>query len=167
MNNKVKPALIGGLVLGILSVIPLVSTCCCLWAILGGLLTSYLYVKDSPVPATTGDGAVLGAMAGVVGAVIVLIIGIPLSLLIGGAMQGWLLGMIQNMDPAQAETVRRQMEAGSTVAGAIVNALILAVLLIIFAVIGGLIGIPLFEKRKGVAPPPPPATGGGPGVYPG
>ena len=167
MNNKVKPALIGGAVLGILSVIPLVSTCCCLWAILGGLLASYLYVKDSPVPATTGDGAVLGGMAGAVGAVIALIIGIPLSLLLGASMRGMLAGWVESMDPNQAETIRRQMEAGSTVAGAIVNGLILAVLLIIFAVIGGLIGIPLFEKRKGVMPPPPPAPGGGPGGYPG
>jgi len=45
--------------------------------------------------------------------------------------------------------------------------LIMAVLLIVFSVLGGLIGIPLFEKRKGNAmPPPPPATGGGPGSYP-
>jgi hypothetical protein len=167
MNNKVKPALIGGAVLGILSVIPLVSTCCCLWAILGGLLASYLYVKDSPAPVTTGEGAVLGAMAGVVGAVIAVIIGIPLSLLIGSAMQNMLVGWVSSMDPNQADMMRRQMEAGSTVAGAIVNGLILAVLLIIFAVIGGLIGIPLFEKRKGVMPPPPPAPGGGPGGFPG
>jgi hypothetical protein len=167
MNNKVKPALIGGAVLGILSVIPLVSTCCCLWAILGGLLASYLYVKDSPVPATTGDGAVLGGMAGVVGALIALIIGIPLSLILGASMRGMFAGWVESMDPGQAEAIRRQMEAGSTVAGAIVNGLILAVLLIIFAVIGGLIGIPLFEKRKGVMPPPPPAPGRGPGGYPG
>jgi hypothetical protein len=38
------------------------------------------------------------------------------------------------------------------------------VLLVVFAVIGGLIGIPLFEKRKGggAVPPPPPAPGGAP-----
>src|SRR5688572_10869436 len=39
MDNKFKPALIGGLVTGILSVIPFVSAanlCCCLWAIVGG-----------------------------------------------------------------------------------------------------------------------------------
>ena len=43
MNNKLKPALIGGVVLGILSVIPFVSAanlCCCLWAILGGMLAT-------------------------------------------------------------------------------------------------------------------------------
>lgn len=168
MNNKVKPAIIGGVVIGILSVIPLVSTCCCLWAILGGMLASYLYVKGSPVAATTGDGAIVGALAGVVGAVIALIVGIPLSLLMGSAMSGMLTSMIESMDPSQAETMRRQMEAAQTLSGAILNGLMIAVILLIFSTLGGLVGIPLFEKRKdNLTPPPPPASGGGPGSYPG
>jgi hypothetical protein len=171
MNDKLKPALIGGVVLGLLSVIPIVSlgnVCCCLWAILGGGLASYLYVKNSPSPASVGDGAILGAMAGLIGGVITLVICIPLSLLIGSAMSGLLLSWVQSVDPNQAEMMRAQVEAGQTVAGAIINGLILAVCLVIFATIGGLIGIPIFEKRKGGAlPPPPPAPAGGPGGYPG
>ena len=83
MNNKLKPALIGGVLLGLLSAIPvvnLVNVCCCLWALIGGLLASYLYIKNSPVPASAGDGAILGALAGLVGAVIVVVIGIPIRL---------------------------------------------------------------------------------------
>jgi hypothetical protein len=34
------------------------------WAILGGMLATYLYVKNSPTPAGAGDGAVLGVIAG-------------------------------------------------------------------------------------------------------
>lgn len=171
MNNKVKPAVIGGVVLGLLSVIPFVNwvnACCCLWAIVGGLIASYLYVKNSPTPASAGDGAVVGAIAGIVGALISLIIGIPINLLMGNVMAGLITGMFENMNPEQAEMMRRQMEAGQTLPGAIVNGLITAVLLLIFAIIGGLIGIPLFEKRKGnVMPPPPPSTGGGPVGYTG
>jgi hypothetical protein len=168
MDNKVKPALIGGVVLGLLSAIPFVNfvnACCCLWAILGGLLASYLYVKNSATPASAGDGAIVGAIAGVVGALVSLIVGIPLAIASSGAMQGMLLGWIENMDPQQAEMFRRQFEAGSTVAGAIVNGLIQAVLLFIFAIIGGLIGIPLFEKRKGGPVPPPPPSGPGGAPY--
>ncbi|HEY8225839.1 MAG TPA: hypothetical protein VIG25_11205 [Pyrinomonadaceae bacterium] len=173
MNDKVKPALIGGVVLGLLSVIPLVNlgnACCCLWAILGGVLASYLYVKNSPTPASVGDGAITGAMAGAIGALISLVIGIPLSIALGGLMSGLLLSLVQNVDPGQADMMRRQMEAGQTVAGAIVNGIILAVCLVIFATLGGLVGIPLFEKRKAnVMPPPPPPAGGphGSGSYPG
>ena len=171
MDNKVKPALIGGVVLGLLSVIPFVNlgnACCCLWAIVGGVLASYLYVNNSPTPASVGDGAILGSMAGAIGGLISLVIGIPLSIALGGLMSGLLVSLFQNMDPGQAEMMRRQMAAGQTVAGAIVNGIILAVCLVVFATIGGLIGIPLFEKRKAnVMPPPPPPTGGGPGSYPG
>src|SRR6266545_2331598 len=114
MNNKLKPALIGGVVLGLLSVIPIVNwanVCCCLWAILGGLLASYLFIKKSPHPANAGDGAILGLLAGLVGAVITVIIGIPLSLLVGSAMTGLFVKLIESVDPSQAEAMRRQMEA--------------------------------------------------------
>ena len=166
MDNKVKPALIGGVVLGLLSSIPFVNfanACCCLWAIVGGIIASYLYVKNSPTPASAGDGAILGAIAGLVGALVSLIVGIPISIATSSMMQGMMLGWIESMDPRQAEMFRTQLEASSTVAGAVVNGLIQAVLLFVFAIIGGLIGIPLFEKRKGgPMPPPPPAPGGAP-----
>jgi len=159
MNNKLKPALIGGVLLGLLSAIPvvnLVNVCCCLWALIGGLLASYLYIKNSPIPARAGDGAILGALAGLVGAVIVVVIGIPISILAGGITRELLIRLIENVNPGQAEAIRIQMEAGSTIAGAIVNGIILAVLLVIFSTIGGLLGVPIFEKRKGPIPPPPP-----------
>lgn len=167
MNNKVKPAVIGGVVLGLLSAIPFVNfvnICCCLWAILGGLLASYLYVKNSPVPANAGDGAIVGAIAGAIGAVIYLVVGIPLAIVSGSAMRSIFINLMSSIDPNQADLVRRQLEAqGDNISGVIVQSLIGAVLLLVFAVIGGLIGIPLFEKRKGgTMPPPPPAPGGAP-----
>ena len=163
MNNKLKPAIIGGVVLGLLSVIPFVNwanLCCCLWALLGGALASYLYIKNSPVPATPGDGAILGAMAGVVGAVISVVIGIPVSILTSGLMIGILVRLMESVNPSQAEMMRAQIEAGQSVVGAIVNGLIVAVLLVIFSTLGGLIGIPIFEKRKRDVMPPPPQNFG-------
>lgn len=170
MNNKVKPAVIGGVVLGLLSAIPFVNwvnLCCCLWAILGGVLASYLYVKNSTVPANAGDGAVVGAIAGAVGALIYLVLGIPLALLSGPAIQGMMIRIMENLDPRQAELFRTQMElSAGQISGVIIQSLIGAVVLFVFTIIGGLIGIPLFEKRKGgTAPPPPPQSGGGPGPY--
>jgi hypothetical protein len=160
MNSKLKPALIGGVVLGILSVIPfvnIVNLCCCLWAILGGALASYLYIKSAPTPARPGDGAVVGLLAGVVGALIYVVIGIPISILMGSAMTGVMGQLMENLDPSQAEAMRRQMEASQTVVGAIINGLVMAILLVIFSMLGGLLGVPLFEKRKGMTAPPPPA----------
>lgn len=169
MNNKLKPALIGGVVLGLLSVIPFVNAvnvCCCLWAILGGMLATFLYVKNSPTPATTADGAILGGIAGLVGALISLILGIPISMAMGPTMRNFMISMVERMDPRQAEMLRQQFEAaGSDIVPVIINALILAVLLVVFSIIGGLIGVPIFEKRKATMPPPPPNTSGGPGAY--
>lgn len=168
MNNKVKPAVIGGVVLGLLSAIPfvnLVNLCCCAWAILGGLLASYLYIKNSSTPATAGDGAVIGGIAGAIGAVIYLIVGIPLGILAGAAMREVLVNLFASIDPRQAELIRTQMAAqGQSISSTIIQGFIGALLLVVFAVVGGLIGIPLFEKRKAgpMPPPPPPGPGGAP-----
>jgi hypothetical protein len=160
MNDKLKPAMIGGVFIGLLSIIPIVNlgnVCCCLWAILGGLLATYLYVKNSPVPASAGDGAILGAIAGAVGAVIVIILGIPISIIAGGITRELLIRLMESVNPSQAEMFRAQMVAGESIAGAIVNGIILAVCVVIFSTLGGLIGVPIFEKRKrdAVMPPPP------------
>ena len=168
MNNKLKPAVIGGVVLGLLSAIPFVNwvnICCCAWAILGGMLASYLYVRNSATPANAGDGAIVGAIAGGIGAAIYLVLGIPLAIFSGAAMREMLINLMASVDPRQADMIRTQMEAqGESIASAIFQGLIGAVLLVVFAIIGGLIGIPLFEKRKGggPVPPPPPAPGGAP-----
>ena len=174
MNNKLKPALIGGVVLGVLSVIPFVSAdnlCCCLWAILGGMLATYLYVKSSPTPATAADGAILGALAGVVGAAISLVLGIPIAYAMGPTMRNLMVSLIERADPQQADLMRRQFEAsGDAIAPLFIQGLIVAVLLFLFAVIGGLLGVAIFEKRKGGTPQAPPINvggpiGGGPGGY--
>ena len=152
MNNKLKSAAIGGLITGILSLIPFVSTCCCIWAILGGFLASFLYVRGSSTPVSTGDGAIIGALSGLVAAVIYLIIGLPMTLFFGAA---------------QIEDVLRQtgMQAPlSGIALGIVGTLVVAVLLVLFSTVGGLVGVALFEKRKdGSVPPPPSGFAGGAG----
>ena len=112
MNNKLKPALIGGVVLGILSVIPFVNfanACCCLWAILGGLLATHLYVKSSPTPVNAGDGAIVGALAGLIGGVIAFVLGVPIDIAMGPTMRNLMVDLVANMDSQQAEMLRRQI----------------------------------------------------------
>jgi hypothetical protein len=161
MNNKLKPAIIGGVVLGLLSIIPIVNLgniCCCLWAILGGVLATYLYVKASPVPASPGDGAILGAMAGAVGGLMAIVLGIPISIVAGGITRAIFLRLMEGFNPSQAEMMRIQMEAGISIVREIVNGIILAVCLVIFSTVGGLLGVPIFEKRKRDTAPPPPQS---------
>lgn len=155
MNNKLKPALLGGLIVGVLSALPLISACCCIWAIGGGLLAGMLYIKSSPTPVPTGDGAIVGALAGVVGAIIYLILGLPILLLRGTA----------EFETQMARTGVHLPFTGTLLL--VVAAVITAVCLLVLATVGGLIAIPIFEKRKPGGPPPPPPVdiGGGPGAY--
>lgn len=152
--NKLKPALLGGLIVGILSAIPFVNYCCCLWGIGGGALAGMLYIKGSPTRVTPGEGAIVGALSGVVGALIYLLIGLPIAYFFGAA--------------AMEEAIRNS-GVQLPMSGAllmVVSGLVVGLLLIVLAAIGGILAVPIFEKRKDGVPPPPPATGGSPGSYP-
>jgi hypothetical protein len=143
MNNKLKPALLGGLIVGVLSAIPFINYCCCIWSIGGGVLAAYLYIKSSPTPVTTGDGAMVGGLAGVVGAIIYLIIGLPIAIFFGMAAMTEQLSRSGVALPFSGTLLM-------VVAG-IIGAIILAVL----TTLGGIIGVAIFEKRKGNAASPP------------
>src|ERR1044072_3191111 len=137
MNNKLKPALLGGLIVGVLSAIPFINYCCCIWSIGGGALAAYLYIKSSPVPVGTGDGAMVGGLAGVVGGIIYLILGLPIALV---------FGMAAMQDSLNRSGVDLPISGFLLmVVAAIVGAIILALL----ATLGGIIGVAIFDKRKG------------------
>jgi len=153
MGNKLKPALIGGLIVGILSAacsqIPFLGLCCCLWSLGGGAVAGLMYIKGSPTRVAVGDGAMVGGLAGVVGALLYLIIVIPISLLIGSAA-------IQS----QLANTGVQMPFSGTLL-LIIAAIVTAVILVILSTLGGILSVPIFEKRKDSLPPSPPAGGVG------
>lgn len=149
MTDKLVPALIGGVILGILSSIPFVNYCCCIWAIGGGLLAVMMYVKKSPSSMSMGEGAMLGAMTGVIGGVIYFVLANIIALIVGTAA----------MDAALKQTGVNIPLSG--VALILLITFLTALFLVVLSTVGGLIAIPIFEKRKvGDAPPPPPAFGG-------
>ena len=153
--NKLKPALLGGLIVGILSAIPFLNYCCCIWGIGGGALAGFLYIKSSPVPVKIGEGAVVGVLSGIIGAVLYFIIGVPIAYFISGA------NLEQTLRGAGV-----QLPLGvSGLLLFVVSGLIVGALLLVLSIIGGLISVPIFEKRKDIPPPPPPQDfAGGPGL---
>lgn len=167
MSYKLKPALIGGGALGLLlvftvllsSVLTFLGCCNCLWPIAAGVLATMLFVKGSPTPATIADGAIVGALAGVVGGVIYSIIGLPISYFVTGGVEAM-------------DTQIRQISPDFPLSGIflwVIGGIIGFVIFVVLATIGGVIGVPIFEKRKGTAdtPPPPQDFGAGPGTGPG
>jgi len=158
MNNKLKPALLGGLLVGlpsaVLSIVPIANWCCCIWSIAGGVLAGFLYIKSSQTPVSVGEGAMVGGLAGAVGGVIYFIIAVPIALLFGMAMMQAQLAQTGVDLPVSPFVLM--------ILGGIITAIFLAVL----ATLGGLLSIPIFEKRKGNGVPPPPQDfGGNPGNY--
>jgi hypothetical protein len=155
MNNKLKPALMAGGILGALLVITIAlstvpilgfTRCCnCLWAIAAGVLATMFYVKSSPTPARGGDGAILGAIAGAMGGLIYVVIGMPIFYVMGGV--------------AELDMQLRQLVPNFPIAGTallVIGGVVGFFLFVVLATIGGLIGVPIFEKRKGNNVPPAP-----------
>ena len=153
--NKLKPALLGGLIVGLLSAIPVLNYCCCIWGIGGGALAGFLYIKSSPVPVKIGEGAVIGVLSGIIGAVLYFIIGVPIAYFISGA------NLEQTLRGAGV-----QLPLGvSGLLLFVISGLVVGALLLVLSIIGGLISVPIFEKRKDMPPPPPPQDfAGGPGI---
>ena len=173
--NKFQAALMAGIIFGVLSAIPFVNfvnICCCLWFVIAGALATRSLINRSPVfPVTSGDGAAVGALAGAICAAVDLVLGLPLALLTNelvlGAVQGFLTSIQDQNIREQFETAlnqSRNQPIAEQIVGHLVQWLILAAVGTGFATLGGVIGVSLFEKRKGQQMPPPPPV---PGSYPG
>jgi hypothetical protein len=179
MNSKLRAAIIGGLVMGLLSGLPYVSLgniACCLWVVLGGALATYLYIRTSPTPVDIGEGALLGLLAGVFGTIVQLVVGVPVTILTGYQDKRLMLGLIERMNPEKAELYRQRIEYAMSrpfieqffASVFSLGTLLVFIITVVFALVGGLVAVPLFEKRKAGAgppppPPPPPYYGGTPG----
>ena len=155
-----QPALIGGVVMGVLSALPLVSAgnvCCCLWVWTGGLVAAYLLQQNQSAPITPADGALVGLLAGLAGAVVQLIVSIPISLIVGPmerAMMQRILDMAGAMPPDVRDAFERYGRDGQTgglfLLGRIIAFVALLFIGAIFSTLGGLLGAAIFKKS---APP--------------
>ncbi len=159
-----RPALIGGVLLGILSSLPVVNlfNCfCCAWIIGGGVLAAYLYVKDSVVPVTLGRGVALGLATGLIGAIVSALFSIPLHLMMnraGGTIMEQLTQAVEQLPnvPAETREALRVLSARDDLGIFLLlfTLLLMLVIYCLFAMLGGTIGVAIFEKRKkGGAPP--------------
>ena len=163
-NAMWKPALIGGVLLGILSAVPpvnLFNCVCCAWVIGGGILAAHLYVKNSPTPVKLGSGVLLGLLTGAIGGVVYTLFSIPIRILLSKFGMGMAEEVQQvlsnlNLPPETRDLVTSMMaNTGSlhivfTLIAGLVNIIIYAVI----AMLGGVLGVAIFEKRKVDTPPP-------------
>jgi hypothetical protein len=161
--SKLQPALLGGVVIGVLSALPVISAgncLCCLWVILGGALATYLLQQAQPTPVEAADGAIVGLLAGLVGAVVGTLVAIPIQMLMGPLGSDALRQVLEQSGgdmPPEVRGLLERLSAGA-VGGAFmfVGLLISLVVYSIFGAIGGALGTALFKPS---VPPPPPVPG--------
>jgi hypothetical protein len=160
--SKLQPALLGGLFIGVLSALPVISigNCfCCAWVIGGGMVAAYLLQQNQSTPINAGDGAVVGLLAGLFGAVIHLVLSIPIGLMFG-PMQADLMQRITSSAgeiPPELRPMIEQMQqnAGFTIVGALFSFVFMVIVGVAFGALGGLLGA-MFFKKDGPPPPAPP-----------
>ncbi|ODS35601.1 MAG: hypothetical protein A7316_03525 [Candidatus Altiarchaeales archaeon WOR_SM1_86-2] len=137
MSKMMMPAIVGGLVAGILSGIPLVNLCCCLWFVGGGAIAAWMLIgKIGKIELMDGAivGGISGVIAGVIGGVIVLIIDVFFSAVID---------MSDYYDYYSAYGAGEMM--AFSVLGGVFRIIIFAILGAIFGAVGGVIVAKLKE----------------------
>jgi len=156
-TNRYQPALLGGLFIGILSSLPLISganLCCCLWVVVGGLITTYLRQQQLPGPIEASDAIVGGLLAGLIGAI--------LAALGTWATMAWTASLWQDSlrnaiesNPEITPQMRDAIERFTTGRNIVLLQFVVGVPIdAIFAVLGALLGVAFFRK-KGTPPAPP------------
>jgi hypothetical protein len=171
-NAMLKPALMGALVMGVLSALPGVSLgncCCCAWLVTGGLVAAYMLQSGTLQPITMGDGALVGLLAGLFGAVVNLIVSVPMNIFTGPFQQR-LFQRLAESQPDLPDNVRQMVDSigigAVSVAGTIIAFFMMLILGAVFSSLGGLLGAFFFKKKVAPEPPPPFTTGPG-GAFPG
>lgn len=152
-----QPALIGGLFIGVLSALPIVSicNCCCLWLLGGGALAAYLQQQHQPTSLTVLDGARAGLFAGVVGAVIWLVVSQMLSVVLAPLQERVLTEVLRNANDLPPE-VRSILENADRSGGLAFNFVLMLVFGTLAATVGGAAAAAYLRKDRNV----PPALGG-------
>jgi hypothetical protein len=156
-SGRLQPALYGGIVIGVLSALPIVNAgncCCCLWVVAGGMLAAYLRQQNSPFAINSSEGALVGLFAGLIGGVIGVILSIPLEAMMGPFQRQFIERILSSQQDIPAET-RAMLERAASGTGPAVIAMKLVWSIVtgaIFGMLGGLLGVAVFKKS---APPPP------------
>lgn len=159
MNSprKLQPALAGGAFIGVLSALPIVQAgncCCCLWIISGGVLAAWLMQQNHPYPIEAGDGAIGGFLAGIVSAVVWLVVSLPLQAVTAPMQAQWverLLDRAQEMPEEVRVLIESMRDREMTLVGMALGFFLYLLLGIIFSTIGGLLGAVFFRRSE---PPP-------------
>lgn len=170
-QSQLQPVVFGGLFIGVLSALPVVSLgncACCLWIVGGGMLTAWLLQRDRAEPLALGEGAMSGLLAGVAGSVVYVAVSIPISI-VTAPFQRRMMEFVMDSQSDVPPEVREMLEsfgAEGMIASIAIGFVSMLIAGLIFATLGGMLGALLFRPSPPAppypaapappAPPPPP-----------
>ena len=148
-----QPVLFGGLFMGVLSALPIISigNCCCLWVTGGGVVTAYLIQHGRSDPIQLGEGAFGGFLSGIVGAVVYAVLAMPIQLVTAPLQRGVIDGLLESAAdvPPEVREMLESLGSGSGVGVVLVGFVFMLALGMVFSSLGGLLGALVFRS----APP--------------
>jgi hypothetical protein len=173
MTPRHQSILIGAVVTGILSTSYLffINILCCLGVIIGGAVATQQYTSRTGAAIESGDGAVLGALAGAGGAVLQPLLNWALRP-VGLGIRDISMSMMEGMQgqPGMSPEMMQQMKSDPTMGAILLNLVVGVVVYAIFGAIGGAIGAAIFgeegqgENTSPEGPQPGTPQSGGPEV---
>ena len=157
---RLQPALLGGVTIGVLSALPVINlaNCCCAWILFGGALSAYLMQQNHPEPIQTGDGAIVGLLAGIIGAFVWVIVSVPIGVAMApfqSAMAERAMRDAAEMAPELRGIFENMSGAPAIGIGLIFGFFVMLCVSTVFGMIGGLFGALMFKKHQPPLIPPP------------
>jgi len=160
MSPRQQSILIGSIVTGVLSAsyLSFINTICCLGVIIGGMVAVQQYTSRTGRAVESGDGAVIGALAGAGGAVFGSVFDAalrPLGLDSTSISQGMMEDWMRNMEGQQGMSpeMMQQFQGGErSIMMFVVGLGVSVVLYALFGAIGGALGTAFFGDEAGGPP---------------
>jgi len=160
MSPRQHSIFIGAVVTGVLSTsyLSFINTVCCLGVIIGGIVAVQQFTSRTGRAIESGDGAVIGALAGVGGAVLGAFFDAalrPFNLDSTSISQGMMEQWMQNMEGQQGMSpeMMQQFQGGDGgIMMFVVGLGFSVVLYAIFGAIGGALGTAFFGEETGPSP---------------
>jgi|GEM_PF-187913 len=153
--NKLVPAAWGGLIIGLLTGVPIlnfINCACCAGVLIGGAVPVYLYRRqlDPDQRIEMGEGASLGLLAGLFGAVLAT----ALSAAFGPMSRDFFYEMSSYTSNPELQELFNNINPEMMSRGFVLISFLMSIVIdCIFGLFGGLIGVALWGKPKPGAEP--------------
>jgi len=141
--------------LGLFSTMPFISAAnclCCMWVLMGGGIAAMLLMRQRPSGITYGDGAFVGVLSGLFGAIVGTALHIPVQIIstrLFGSQQQQLEELLRQLHIEEPMRDWLQRVASGEISAATISFTFFANLLLwsLFAMIGGILTVAIVNKR--------------------